>query len=221
MNSSANTFLLILQPMTFSKSQKMVFFFGTTTHIITLSSYVTNYMITFLFYTFWKRITCSCSKLINVAVPRTIDERAINTKRLLNPWERNENHTLCLNSAKAIGCTVVNIGTQDLIEGRVCLCAFLFFTYKTSNRENNLFQWRFCVVKSQPLIYLYNMRPKSLNSGISTRLRLVKIPRKRILTPNISIGMLYTFVMCYMVFTSKPFDYFIFNIHFLYHDNLS
>ncbi|XP_028756859.1 fimbrin-5-like [Neltuma alba] len=57
-------------------------------------------------------------KLINVAVPGTIDERAINTKQVLNPWERNENHTLCLNSAKAIGCTVVNIGTQDLIEGR-------------------------------------------------------------------------------------------------------
>lgn len=60
-----------------------------------------------------------CSKLINVAVPGTIDERAINTKSMLNPWERNENHTLCLNSAKAIGCTVVNIGTQDIIEGRV------------------------------------------------------------------------------------------------------
>ncbi|XP_020523361.1 fimbrin-2 isoform X1 [Amborella trichopoda] len=57
-------------------------------------------------------------KLINVAAPGTIDERAINTKRMLNPWERNENHTLCLNSAKAIGCTVVNIGTQDLAEGR-------------------------------------------------------------------------------------------------------
>ncbi|CAA0815362.1 Fimbrin-5 [Striga hermonthica] len=57
-------------------------------------------------------------KLINVAVPNTIDERAINTKRVINPWERNENHTLCLNSAKAIGCTVVNIGTQDLVEGR-------------------------------------------------------------------------------------------------------
>ncbi|KAL1556227.1 fimbrin [Salvia divinorum] len=57
-------------------------------------------------------------KLINVAVPGTIDERAINTKKVLNPWERNENHTLCLNSAKAIGCTVVNIGTQDLVEGR-------------------------------------------------------------------------------------------------------
>ncbi|KAL0300405.1 UNVERIFIED_CONTAM: Fimbrin-5 [Sesamum angustifolium] len=59
-----------------------------------------------------------CSKLINVAVPGTIDERAINTKQVLNPWERNENHTLCLNSAKAIGCTVVNIGTQDLVEAR-------------------------------------------------------------------------------------------------------
>lgn len=58
-----------------------------------------------------------------MAVPGTIDERAINTKRVLNPWERNENHTLCLNSAKAIGCTVVNIGTQDFIEGRVCIHA--------------------------------------------------------------------------------------------------
>uniref|UniRef100_A0A9I9DIS5 Calponin-homology (CH) domain-containing protein n=1 Tax=Cucumis melo TaxID=3656 RepID=A0A9I9DIS5_CUCME len=57
-------------------------------------------------------------KLINVAVPGTIDERAINTKKVLNPWERNENHTLGLNSAKAIGCTVVNIGTQDLVEAR-------------------------------------------------------------------------------------------------------
>ncbi|KAI9083294.1 hypothetical protein K1719_034826 [Acacia pycnantha] len=57
-------------------------------------------------------------KLINIAVPGTIDERAINTKKVLNPWERNENHTLCLNSAKAIGCTVVNIGTQDLVEAR-------------------------------------------------------------------------------------------------------
>eukprot|EP00249_Psilotum_nudum_P023579 c28927_g2_i1 orf=346-948(+) len=34
-------------------------------------------------------------KLINLAVPGTIDERAINAKDKLNPWERNENHTLC------------------------------------------------------------------------------------------------------------------------------
>ncbi|KAJ6403505.1 hypothetical protein OIU84_015418 [Salix udensis] len=48
-----------------------------------------------------------------------VDERAVSTKRVLNPWKRNENHTLCLNSAKAIGCTVVNIGTQHLAEGRI------------------------------------------------------------------------------------------------------
>ncbi|PKA60345.1 Fimbrin-like protein 2 [Apostasia shenzhenica] len=64
-------------------------------------------------------------KLINVAVPGTIDERAINTKKVMNLWEINENHTLCLNSAKAIGCTVVNIGTQDLVEGRIQLLADL------------------------------------------------------------------------------------------------
>ena len=68
---------------------------------------------------FWR------SKFINIAVPGTIDERAINTKRVLNPWERNENHTLCLNSARAVGCSVVNIGTQDLAEGRVCFAWFL------------------------------------------------------------------------------------------------
>ncbi|KAF6154217.1 hypothetical protein GIB67_001113, partial [Kingdonia uniflora] len=57
-------------------------------------------------------------KLINVAMPGTIDERAINTQRVLNIWEKIENHTLCLNSAKAIGCTVVNSGIHDLVESR-------------------------------------------------------------------------------------------------------
>lgn len=69
------------------------------------------------------------SKLINLAVPGTIDERAINTKKTQNPWERNENHTLCLNSAKAIGCTVVNIGTQDLVEGRVSYHTYVVYPY--------------------------------------------------------------------------------------------
>ena len=72
-----------------------------------------------MFALIWLFLVVWSSKLINLAVPGTIDERAINTKRLLNLWEKNENHTLCLNSAKAIGCTVVNIGTQDLSEGRV------------------------------------------------------------------------------------------------------
>jgi len=59
-------------------------------------------------------------------VPGTIDERAINTKKELNPWERTENLSLCLNSAKAIGCTVVNIGTQDIAEGTVSILNPLF-----------------------------------------------------------------------------------------------
>jgi hypothetical protein len=71
------------------------------------------------------------SKLINLAVPGTIDERAINTKKVLNLWEKNENHSLCLNSAKAIGCTVVNIGTQDLAEGRVRISITPYFSMAT------------------------------------------------------------------------------------------
>ncbi|CAN8258149.1 unnamed protein product [Cochlearia groenlandica] len=66
-------------------------------------------------------------KLINVAVPGTIDERAMNTKKDLNPWERTENISLCLNSAKAIGCTVVNIGAQDIVEGIPHLVLGLIF----------------------------------------------------------------------------------------------
>jgi len=56
-------------------------------------------------------------KLINDAVPDTIDERAINFKAK-NIYEKTENNNLCINSAKGIGCSVVNIGAIDIIEGR-------------------------------------------------------------------------------------------------------
>lgn len=56
-------------------------------------------------------------KLINSAVKDTIDERVIN-KKPKNAWERNENHELAINSAKGIGCSVVNIGAVDISEGR-------------------------------------------------------------------------------------------------------
>jgi len=55
-------------------------------------------------------------KLINDAVPDTIDERAIN-KKAKHPVEIAENCTLMLNSAKAIGCNVVNIGATDIQAG--------------------------------------------------------------------------------------------------------
>lgn len=57
------------------------------------------------------------SKLINTSVPGTVDERAIN-KGKLNTFTINENQTLALNSASAIGCNIVNIGPQDIMEGR-------------------------------------------------------------------------------------------------------
>lgn len=55
-------------------------------------------------------------KLINCSVPDTIDERAIN-KTKLSVYKIHENQTLALNSARAIGCNIVNIGAQDLIDG--------------------------------------------------------------------------------------------------------
>ncbi|CAI5500933.1 unnamed protein product [Closterium sp. Naga37s-1] len=57
-------------------------------------------------------------KLVNLAAPGTIDERAINSKAQLNAWQRSENHTLALNSARALGCQVVNISGQDIAERR-------------------------------------------------------------------------------------------------------
>uniref|UniRef100_A0A8C2YAY9 Plastin 1 n=1 Tax=Coturnix japonica TaxID=93934 RepID=A0A8C2YAY9_COTJA len=56
-------------------------------------------------------------KMINFSVPDTIDERAINKKKL-TPFTISENLNLALNSASAIGCTVVNIGSQDLQDGK-------------------------------------------------------------------------------------------------------
>jgi len=60
-------------------------------------------------------------KLINVAVVDSIDERALNVKPDMNIYQKSENQNLALNAAKAIGCQVVNIGSQDLIEGRPVL----------------------------------------------------------------------------------------------------
>jgi len=60
-------------------------------------------------------------KLINSCVKGTIDERAINKGAKLNMFKITENQNLCINSAKSIGCSVINIGAKDLIEGKVHL----------------------------------------------------------------------------------------------------
>ncbi|XP_063287996.1 plastin-3 isoform X2 [Pelobates fuscus] len=56
-------------------------------------------------------------KMINLSVPDTIDERAINKKKL-TPFTIQENLNLALNSASAIGSHVVNIGAEDLKAGK-------------------------------------------------------------------------------------------------------
>ena len=62
------------------------------------------------------------AKLINDSVPDTIDERVMNKpgKKLkqLNNFHMSENNNIVVNSAKGIGCSVVNIGSGDIMEAR-------------------------------------------------------------------------------------------------------
>lgn len=61
------------------------------------------------------------SKLINDSVPETIDHRVLNKptpRKPLNNFQMTENNNIVILSAKAIGCSVVNIGPVDIAEGR-------------------------------------------------------------------------------------------------------
>ena len=62
------------------------------------------------------------AKLINDSVPDTIDERVLNRVgkkiRKLNAFHMTENNNIVIESAKGIGCSVVNIGSGDIIEGK-------------------------------------------------------------------------------------------------------
>ena len=53
---------------------------------------------------------------MNWSSPGTIDERAIN-KSKLNVYTIHENITLALNSAGSIGCGIINIGPEDILNG--------------------------------------------------------------------------------------------------------
>jgi plastin-1 len=54
--------------------------------------------------------------LINDAVKDTIDVRALNTGNL-NTFKETENLNVAINSAKGIGCSVINIGARDIQSG--------------------------------------------------------------------------------------------------------
>lgn len=61
------------------------------------------------------------SKLINDSVPDTIDTRVLNLpkgKKVLNNFQMSENANIVINSAKAIGCIVVNVHSEDIIDGK-------------------------------------------------------------------------------------------------------
>ncbi|KAG6018480.1 fimbrin [Claviceps citrina] len=62
------------------------------------------------------------AKLINDSVPDTIDERVLNVPgrktKTLNAFQMTENNNIVIESAKGIGCSVVNIGAGDIIEVR-------------------------------------------------------------------------------------------------------
>lgn len=60
-------------------------------------------------------------KLINDSVPETIDFRVLNkptSKKPLNAFQITENNNIVITSSKGIGCSVVNIGSSDLSDGR-------------------------------------------------------------------------------------------------------
>lgn len=60
-------------------------------------------------------------KLINDSVPDTIDTRVLNKptpRKPLNAFQMTENNNIVIASAKGIGCSVVNIGSSDIAEGR-------------------------------------------------------------------------------------------------------
>jgi len=59
-------------------------------------------------------------KLINDSVPDTIDMRVLNKatpRKPLNAFQITENNNIVITSAKAIGCSVVNIGSSDIANG--------------------------------------------------------------------------------------------------------
>lgn len=62
------------------------------------------------------------SQLINDSVPDTIDTRVLNLpsakKKTLNNFQMSENANIVINSAKAIGCVVVNVHSEDIIDGK-------------------------------------------------------------------------------------------------------
>ncbi|KAM0682158.1 fimbrin [Mitosporidium daphniae] len=60
-------------------------------------------------------------KLLNSVAPLTIDDRVLNYHQPCMPlslFHKTENINVAVQSAKSLGCSTVNIGPQDILEGR-------------------------------------------------------------------------------------------------------
>ena len=80
-------------------------------------------------------------KLINDSVPDTIDFRVLNlptAKKPLNNFQITENNNIVITSTKAIGCSVVNIGSSDIAEGREHLILGLIWQIIRRGLLNNV-----------------------------------------------------------------------------------
>uniref|UniRef100_A0A4W4FQZ4 Plastin 1 n=1 Tax=Electrophorus electricus TaxID=8005 RepID=A0A4W4FQZ4_ELEEL len=101
-------------------------------------------------------------KMINLSQPDTIDERVINTKKP-TMFTMTENLILALNSASAIGCTVVNIDAQDMMAGTPHLVLGLlwqiikiglFADIEISRNEGQVYTLDFSLSQNESLIAL-------------------------------------------------------------------
>ncbi len=65
------------------------------------------------------------SKLLNSCVPDSLDERALNlpadASSQLARREALQNNALCINAAKALGCSLADVTPEDIFEGKVRL----------------------------------------------------------------------------------------------------
>lgn len=63
-----------------------------------------------------------CSKLLNSCVPDSLDERALNLpaegSHELAKKEAQQNSALCINAAKALGCSLADVTPEDIFEGK-------------------------------------------------------------------------------------------------------
>lgn len=94
------------------------------------------------------RVLC---ELINAAAPGTVDERALNEGETLTDSQKRENMTLCLNSAKAIGCDVNQL-TADSLSSKAGLeeLAWEVVKVKALNTVSTARHPELSVLSSQP-----------------------------------------------------------------------